>query len=160
MKYMKYLIPITLFVLLTTFGISKYDEKRKAKLTYHTIHESKDSTMIIGGMAENKEKIETFKESLKEQDFRGYWDNLKLSAEQEKAENLLEAIALRKKALSYAKTKGDVFQVYWGLARLYEKNKQYGLAIEQLRKVIEVNSREDVKKDAKERIARLESLNK
>src|SRR4030042_1509210 len=152
-------IVVFLFILvfLLTFGISRYNINKRAekKSTYVT----STGNIIMGGMASDKEKIESFKKSVEEDSkFRKYWDLLHLSSKYEKEENYNTAIETRREALSYARTKGDVFQVIWGLIRLYEKTGQYELAIKEIDKVKTVNDREDVLKKAEEIRKRLLEL--
>lgn len=143
MKIVKILVPIVLFLFLITFGISKYNEgKKEKKLTYHTMHESKGGVMIIGGSADDKTKIDAFKDSLEEDD--SYWDNLHISSDYRRKGDINNAIIYTKKALEVARSKGDQFQARMGLARLYGMNKQYDLAIEEYKWCIDYSNRPDV----------------
>jgi tetratricopeptide (TPR) repeat protein len=157
MKYLKISIPILFFIFLIVFGISQHSKINQSdKHTYQIMHETEDGVMVVGGSLQDKSKTDNFKSGLDEGSFRKYWDSLHLSAKYEKEGNYSKAIESRKNALPFAKTKGDVFQIIWGLARLYEKSGQYELAVRELNKVPEVNDRIDVQQEAEEWKKRLQ----
>lgn len=133
------------FIFLMVWGYSRYSTQKVApKQTYHTSYKTENSAMLIGGMAKDREKIDTFKKGLEEENFRAYWDNLHLASSYEKKGDIGNAILYTKKALEIAKSKGDTFQAKMGLARLYRENKQYELAIEEYEWCIEYSNRPDV----------------
>lgn len=156
-KIFKIGIVCVIFCFLILWGHNKYLlTKRDANITYHTSHKTKNSAMLIGGMASDKDKVDIFRDGLEEKDFRKYWDLLHEASAYSKEGNYGEAIRKNKEALNYAKSRGDIFQVYWGLARLYEKSGEYELALRILDKVPEVNDRKDVQQEAEEWKKRLQ----
>ena len=144
-KKIKYIIIFVIFAFPLLWEYNQYAAKKGSpELTYHTKHESSNGVMIIGGMAKNKDKIDSFKDSLEEESFSKLWDTLDLSNKYRKEGNIVKAIEIRKEALQYAKGKGDQFQVHSGLARLYNENKQYDLAIKEYEWCIDYSNRPDV----------------
>ncbi|MFH1664782.1 MAG: tetratricopeptide repeat protein [Candidatus Omnitrophota bacterium] len=152
-KKIKYIVIMLIFAFLLLWGYSQYSAKlNKPKLTYHTKHETKNSTMLIGGMAKDKDKIDAFKNSLEEGNFRNFWDNLHLSSDCKKKGDYENAILYSKKALECAQGKGDEFQARMGLARLYKETKQYDLAIKEYEWCINYSNRPDVIEQLKSEI--------
>ena len=118
-------------IFLLLFGISQYKAvKVKTSSTYMTAYKSKDgSIMTMGGMASDKEKIDSFKKSMEEES--EYYDYLEASYSYEKKGDYQNAVTEGEKALEFAKARGDHWMVRASLAKLYEKVGKYDLALKQ-----------------------------
>lgn len=119
---------VVIFLLL--FGVIQYKHiEVKKSPVYTTMYKSNAGVMIIGGMASNKDKLDSFKNSL-EQD-REYSDHIYAAIQYEKSGDFENAISEREKALESTKYLGDIWEARAGLATLYEKVGKYDLAIKQ-----------------------------
>lgn len=119
---------VVIFLLL--FGVSQYKYiKVKTSPVYTTAYKSNAGVMLIGGMASDKNKLDSFKKSL-EQD-KEYSDHIYAAIQYEKNGDFENAISEREKALENTKNYGDIWEARVGLAKLYEKIGKYDLAIKQ-----------------------------
>lgn len=117
-------------VFLLLFGVSQYKYiKVKASPIYTTIYKSNAGVMTMGGMASDKDKLDSFKKSL-EQD-KEYSDHMYAAIQYEKSGDFENAIREREKAIEVTKYLGDIWMARAGLAKLYEKVGKYDLAIKQ-----------------------------
>jgi len=147
---------LILVVIISAFYvISVPVRNRKSKKTYTT----SSGTMLIGGMASDKNKIEDFKKSLEnDKAHRKFWDYIHMSSAEQEKKDYEKAIFYENKALEAARGKGDEFQARMGLARLYEQTKQYKLALEQYDWLLDYSNRPDVIAKLKESQARVQTL--
>lgn len=154
-KFIKISIITSIFFGLILFGISKYNTGKAHRKNFHIVN---SGNMLIGGMKNGKEKIESFKASLEEDSFKKFWDQLNLSNQYRRKGDYANAIKLRKEALKLARGKGDEFQVRMGLAKLYEATKEYGLALEEYDWLLDYSDRSDVVEELNESRKRIERL--
>jgi tetratricopeptide (TPR) repeat protein len=163
---------IVIFLLL--FGVSQYKHiKIKTSPIYTTIYKSNAGVMTIGGMASDKDKLDSFKKSL-EQD-KEYSDRIYAAIQYEKSGDFENAIREREKALEGTKYVGDIWEARVRLATLYEKVGKYDLALKQYDVIIpiqeealasalkttyklEISRREKLVNDLKESRKRIEGL--
>ena len=119
-------------VFLVFFGISQYSQKKRIK---NDVYMTQSGAMIFGGMAKDKDKIESFKKDFEKDDvFNRFWNYLDLSVECEKKGDYTNAIIEREKALELAikeMGKAPQAQARDGLRELYEKVGMYDNAIKQ-----------------------------
>jgi len=146
-----------IFLGLLLFGISKYKPIRKPDKKL--IHVTTTDNMLIGGLASDKEKIESFKKDFeRKDDFNKLWEQLDISNDFRKKGDYEKAIFYREKALEFAKGQGECFQVRMGLAKLYEMAKHYDLALEEYNWLLNNTKRPDVIKELMESRERIEKV--
>lgn len=132
----KIFIISAIVVFLSLFGISQYKHINvKPSPIYTTIYKSNAGVMTMGGMASDKNKIDSFKKDLEDDEFLNY---LEASYNYEKKGDNQNAVIQGEKALEFAKSAGDVWQVRAGLATLYEKIGKYDLALKQYAVIIPI----------------------
>ena len=160
-RLIKFAVILAVFFGLLFFGISKYDVQNKInnRYGYFTSVKRKDSAMLISGMAKDRKKIESFKNDFeRDDDFNKYWDQLHLASKYRKQGDYEKAIFHRQKSLEFAHGVGQRFQTKMGLAKIYEMNKQYVLAIKEYEWCVGYSKRPDVIKKLKTAIERIEGL--
>lgn len=130
-KITKISIITGIVVFLVLFGISHYKAvKVKTSPIYTTIYKDKSgAVMTMGGMAYDKDKIDSFRMSLEEES--EYYDYLEASYSYEKKGDYQNAVIEGEKALEFAKSRGNHWMVRASLVKLYEKIGKYDLAAKQ-----------------------------
>ena len=104
-KIVKITVILAVFFGLLLFGVSRYNlnKQPKKKHTYITSVKTGGATLIMGGMAGDKEKIKSFEEDFKREGaFNKYWEQVDLSNEYRRQKDYEKAIFHREKALEFA----------------------------------------------------------
>jgi len=148
-KWIKIVLISSLLFTILFLGISTYKKSGKSQNQFVCV--KKIGNMLIGGTKPNQEKIDSFTEGLiKDDDFNKYWDLLDKSNELRKKPDYKGAIVYRVKALDYAQGIGQQFQARMGLAKLYEMDRQYDLALKEYEWLLDHSKRSDVIEKLKE----------
>jgi tetratricopeptide (TPR) repeat protein len=123
------------------------------------VHTRAVGTMLVGGMKADKDKIDFFADDmLKDDQFNDYWNLLDKSNELRKTGDYKGAIEFRLKALKFAKGIGQEFQTKLGLAKLYQMDNQYELAIKEYEWCIQYSNRPDVIQQLESEIENIRQL--